>query len=210
MIGSAESPLTWDVSPATMAHLGSQPVCSRVVHERLDHVADGMGLEEGLELDLAAVDVPIGEVGVLLDVRGQMCTLPSLPGVLAVHVGHDVGEEERVVERGVEGVLLGRRAPVRRDATEQRRSIASWARAATWRSDQPGSSAARFCSASRVLTKEMPTFMRTSCCDVVSKVTNAPHDVPVQAGVPGGRCRTLVQVPADENGRSKRAKKYSV
>src|SRR5271167_1815591 len=85
----------------------------------------------------------------------------------------------------------------------------AWARAATWVSDQPGSSAVRFRSASRVLTNEMPTFIRTSRCALVSKVTNAPHDVPVQlarlAAAP-----ELVHVPADENGRSNRAKKYSV
>ena len=191
-----------------MAHLGSQPALLGVVHERLDHVADGMGLEQGLELDLAAVDVPLGEVGVL--VTAVVGVHPAVAArVLAVHVGDDVGEEERVVERGVEDVLLGLRCPRRRRCDRAARSTAPRAWAATGLSDQPGSSAARFCSASRVLTKEMPTFMRTSCCDTVSKVTKAPHDVP---GAPGVRRREAggVHVPADENGRSNRAKKYSV
>ena len=50
--------------------------------------------------------------------------------------------------------------------------------------------------------------MRTSCCDMVSKVTNAPQDVPVQLVCPD--VPEPLQVPADENGRSNRAKKYRV
>ena len=64
-----------------MAHLGSQPVCSRVVEERLDHVTDGVRIEQGFELHLAAVDVPLGEVGVHLAVprRVDLAVAPFVP-----------------------------------------------------------------------------------------------------------------------------------
>ena len=89
---------------------------------------------------------------------GASVHLAVAPGVLAVVVGHDVGEEERVVERGVEGVLLGRRAAGGVDAAQQDVPLAvAWA--ATWVSDQPGSSAARLARRRAVLTKEMATFI---------------------------------------------------
>ena len=93
-----------------MAHFGSQPPLLCVIDEGLDHVTHVMGGQERLELHLAAVDVPLGEVGVLLAPLGRV-DLAVAPVVAAVHVGDDVREEERVVQRGVEGVLLGRGAP---------------------------------------------------------------------------------------------------
>ncbi len=38
-----------------------------VVDERLHHVADAVGHEQRLQLEGVAVDVPVGEVGVLRD-----------------------------------------------------------------------------------------------------------------------------------------------
>ena len=86
------------------------------------------------------------------------------------------------------------------------RALAS---ASTRGSDQPGFSVWRFCTASCVLTKEMPTFIRTCRSLVVSKVTKEPQVVPVQAAEPE-EVPVLSHVPADENGRLKRAAKCRV
>ena len=60
-----------------------------------------------------------------------------------------------------------------------------------------------------MLTKEMPTFIMTSRCVVVSKLTNAPHDVPTQLVRPAD-APEAVQLPADEKGRLNSATKWSV
>jgi len=63
--------------------------------------------------------------------------------------------------------------------------------------------------ASRVLTKEMPTFMRTCRTLVVSKVAKAPQVVPEHSSFPA-KTPAFPHVPADENGRSKSATKWTV
>ena len=75
-------------------------------------------------------------------------------------------------------------------------------------SDQPGSSARRFRAASRRLTKEIPTFISTWRSEVVSNVTKAPHELPVQERAATGPAP--LHVPATEKGRLKFATKWRV
>ena len=77
-----------------------------------------MRIEQGLELHLAAVDVPLGEVGVHLAVSGHV-DLAVAPFVAARDVGDHVRKEQRVVQGRVEGVLLGRRAAAYGDASQE-------------------------------------------------------------------------------------------
>ena len=50
--------------------LGQPAVLLGVIDKGLHHVARGVRIEQGDELDLAAIDVPFGEVGVLGVVTG--------------------------------------------------------------------------------------------------------------------------------------------
>ena len=137
-------------------------------------------------------------------------TLPSAPGYCAVHVGDDVGEQERVVERGVEGVLFGGRAAPDGDAAEEGVPLLRALPLATCWTDHPGSSACRFWAASAVLTNEMPTFMSTVRCDVgVERHVGAARRPGAELWSRGAR-PGLVQVPAEEKGRSNSATKCSV
>ena len=63
--------------------------------------------------------------------------------------------------------------------------------------------------ASRTLTKDTPTFIRTTGSRLVSKVTKAPQAGPEQAVLPGATPDPS-QVPTEANGRLNRAEKYSV
>ena len=89
-----------------------------------------------------------------------------------------------MVQRGVEGVLLGGGATPHGDASQEG-VPALLGLSADGCTDQPGSSARRFSRASCVLTNEMPTFMSTWCCFVVSNVTKDPQVVPEHVVVPG-------------------------
>ena len=105
--------------PAHDGPLGQPAVLAGVVDQRLHHVAGGRGIEQADQLHLAPVDVPLREVGVLGAVPGvHFLRVTAVAVVVAVVVRDDVGEEEGVVERGVEGVLLGRRAPGGVDAAQ--------------------------------------------------------------------------------------------
>ena len=57
-----------------------------------------------------------------------------------------------------------------------------------------------------MLTKEIPTFMRTTWLLWVSKVTYAPHAVPWHDVLPGETVEPF-QLPAETNGRLKVASK---
>ena len=122
MIGSAESPFIWDASPSTMAHLGSHPPCSASLTRDWTMSPAWRGASRATSSISRAVDVPLGEVGVLGPVpstggpgrrRRRTAPLSSLT---------TLGIEQRVVEGGVEGPLLGRRAARRRGSDRAGRS----------------------------------------------------------------------------------------
>ena len=98
-----------------------------VVEEGLGHGGGAVRSEEGLELDDVAVDVPVGEIGVLIHfavgtahtaLGSGLVDLIVEPCVVAVAVAEDVGREEHVVEAGVEDGVLGGRAAVDLDGVE--------------------------------------------------------------------------------------------
>ncbi len=81
-----------------------------VVDQRLHHVAFDCGIEERLKLDGVAIDVPVGEVGVLhrLALAGEGVNLAVEAGVIPVDIAEDVGRQEGVIDAGVEdGALIG-------------------------------------------------------------------------------------------------------
>jgi len=89
-----------------------------VVEEGLGHGGGAVRSEEGLELDDVAVDVPVGEIGVLVHfavdaahpaLGSGLVDLIVEPCVVAIAVAEDVGREEHVVEAGVEDGALGGR-----------------------------------------------------------------------------------------------------
>ncbi len=105
--------------PADDGPLGQPAVLVGVVDEGLHHVAGGRRIQQADQLHLAPVDVPLGEVGVFGVVAGvHLLGVAAVAVVVAVVVRDDIGEEEGVVERGVEGVFLGRRASGGVDAAE--------------------------------------------------------------------------------------------
>ena len=78
-----------------------------------------LGVEEGEQLDLGAVDVPAGEGAVLVVVaRADQVDLVVGAPVSAVGVADDVRVEEGVVEGGVEGGAFGFRAAADPDGRE--------------------------------------------------------------------------------------------
>ena len=92
-----------------------------VVDERLHHVGFALGLEERLKLDGVAIDIPIGEVGVLrrLFRTGERMHLVIEADVFAVFIAEEIGRKKRVVEAGIEDGALVRGAAFHRSAVEQ-------------------------------------------------------------------------------------------
>ena len=197
MIGSAESPFICEASPPTMAHFGSHPPCSASLTSDWTMSPAWWGASSDTSSISRTVDVPLGEVGVL-GPAGRLMDQPVGAGVLAVDVADHVGGEQRVVERGVEGAHLGRGAATDPDPPEDAVPLARGLRL-DMAEGPPGSSTRRLSAALATLTKEMPTFIRTTGSCSVSKVTKAPHALPRHDVVPG-RDRRSVPRPGGGEG----------
>ncbi len=160
-MGSAESPFIWDSSPPAMAHLGSQPPCSASLTRDWTMAPARRRGQQGDQPDLRAVDVPLGEVGVLGSIRRSVHPTVGA-GVLTVVVADHVGVEQGVVEGGVERALRGpvsRRPP---GSVPGGRSRWPWPAIRPGRGTIRGPPPGRLSTASATLTKEMPTFIMTT------------------------------------------------
>ena len=84
-----------------------------VVNQRLRNITLPIGIEQCLELHRAAIDIPVGVVGILrlLPGAGKRMRLPVEADVFAVLVAEEGGIEEHVVDAGRENfALIGRSA----------------------------------------------------------------------------------------------------